>query len=462
MPEEIGYSTIVKNNIEVTIKEGAANAVKIGAGESFFSVFAIKALNATPAQVGLLSSLPPLLGYMSNILTPKALEKMKSRRRLILIGSFINAISFIPIFLSIFIKGYEFPFLLFAVTLYFLTEYFITPAWISLIGDIIPDQIKGVYFGERNKIINFVAFVSLILAGLLLQKVSDISLLYAFGIVFFIALVARLLSFYMYTKIYEPEYYFDESYKFGFIDFLKNLRRTNFGIFVIYTCVFTFSFRIAAPYFSVYMLNYLKFDYLKLTLIFAASTLTTITSMPAWGRYIDEFGNKRIMVLTGFCIPLIPLLWMLSNNFFYLFFVEMFSGFVWAGFNLSTFNFVFFSTSSEKRSLAYSYYHILIGISLFLGTMAGSLLIEKVHLFEIPIYNVFVASGVLRFLSSLVFLPKIKEPARKKEISYPKLFFAASFVEIWKSLQNITMIRRRRKKSFFERLVEELKELEKS
>jgi MFS family permease len=463
MPDEIGYSTIVKNNIEVTVKEGSINAVKVGAGESFFSAFAIKALNATPAQVGLLSSFPPLLGYISNIFTPKALEKIKSRRKLILLGAFVNAISFIPIFLSIFIKGYEFPFLLLAVTLYFVADLFIVPAWISLMGDIIPDQIKGIYFGERNKITNFVAFVSLILAGFLLQKVSGISLIYAFGIIFFIAMVARLLSAYMYTKVYEPEYYFDESYKFSFFGFLKNLKKTNFGIFVIYMCVFTFSFRIAAPYFSVYMFNYLGFDYLKFTLIAAASTLTTILSMPIWGKYIDEFGNKRIMALTGFCIPLIPLLWMVSNNFLYLFFVEMFSGFVWAGFNLATFNFVFFSTSPEKRPLAYSYYHILIGVSIFIGTMTGSLLIEKVHLFEIPIFNVFVASAILRFLSSLLFLPKIKEPVRKKEISYPKLLFAASLVEIWKSLHHINIIKlRQKKKSFFERLVEELRDLEKS
>ncbi len=460
MEEEVGYSTIVRKNIENSVKEGSFNAVKVGVGESYFSAFAIKALNATSTQIGILTSLPLLLGYISNIFTIKILEKLKSRKKLILVGAFINALCFIPIFLSIFIKGYEFLFLLLSITLYFVSDLIIVPAWVSLMGDIIPDQIKGIYFGNRNKINNFIAFVSLLAGGFILQTVSEIGLIFSFGIIFFIAMVAKFGSFFMYTKIYEPEYYFDESYKFSFFSFLKNLFKSNFGIFVIFMCLFTFSVRLASPYFSIYMFNYLHFNYLKFTLITAASTLTTILSMPVWGKYIDEFGNRKIMALTAFCIPLVPLLWMISNDFAYLFLVETFSGFVWAGFNLSTFNFIFYSTSSEKRSIAYSYYNILLGISIFLGTMLGSLLIEKINLFEIPIFNVFLISFIARFLVSFLFISKIKEPQKKKDISYSKLFFAASFVEIWKSLHNINIMKiKGKRKTFFERLLEELEDI---
>lgn len=460
MPEEIGYSTIVKKNVENSVREGSFNAVKVGIGESYFNAFAIKAINASPFQVGLLSSIPLLLGYLSNIFTVKAVEKLKSRKKLILICALINALCFIPIFLSFFIKGYEFIFLLLSVIIYFVSDLFLVPAWVSLMGDIIPDRIKSIYFGERNKINNFIAFTSLLIGGFILQSVSGLSLIYSFGIIFFIALVAKLASFYMYTKIYEPDYFFDESFKFSFIDFLKNIRKTNFGIFVIFMCFFTFSYRIASPYFSVYMFNYLGFDYLKFTLISASSALATILSMPVWGKYIDEYGNRKIMALTAFCIPLIPLLWMLSKDFMYLIIVELFSGFVWAGFNLSTFNFVFYSTSSEKRSIAYSYYNILLGVSIFLGTMTGGLLIEKIKLFNIPIFNVFIISTILRFLSAYFFVSKIKEPVKKKDISYSKLFLNASFVEIWKSLHSINIMKlKAKRKSFFERLIEELEDI---
>ncbi|MEM5799090.1 MAG: MFS transporter [Candidatus Aenigmatarchaeota archaeon] len=460
MSEEIGYSTIVKRNVENSVAEGSFNAIKVGIGESYINAFAIKAINATPFQIGFLTSIPLLLGYLSNIFTVKAVEKLRSRKKLILICILINALCFIPIFLSFFIKGYEFVFLLLAVTIYFVSDLFLLPAWISLIGDIIPDQIKNIYFGERNKINNFLAFASLIIGGFILEFFSGLSLIYSFGIIFSISMTARLASLFINTKIYEPEYFFDESFRFSFIDFLKNIIKTNFGIFVIFMCFFTFSFRIAAPYFSVYMFNYLGFDYLKFTLISASSALATILSMPVWGRYIYSYGNRKIMTLTAFFITLIPLLWMFSKNFIYLIIIELFSGFVWAGFNLSIFSFVFYSTSPEKRSIAYSYYNILLGISIFLGTMTGSLIIEKVKLFDIPIFNVFLISTIMRFLSVYLFISKIKEPLKKKDISYSKLFFSASFVEIWKSLHSINIIKlKAKRKSFFERLIEELENI---
>ncbi|MFH8080410.1 MAG: MFS transporter [Candidatus Aenigmatarchaeota archaeon] len=457
--KEFGYSDIVRRNIENTAREGNVNSIKVGIGESYFDAFAIRVINATPFQVGILSSIPQLFGHISNIFSHKAIERFRSRKKVILICVLINALCFIPIFLSAFIKGYEFIFLLASITLYFTSELFLLPAWVSLMGDIIPDQIKGIYFGERNKSMKLFAFVSMIIGGFILQVISGLSLLLSFGIIFFIALLARLISFYLFLKIYEPEYVFDESFKFGFIDFVKNLKKTNFGMFVIFMVTFTFSYRLAAPYFSVYMLNYLKFDYWKFTLINASSVLATIVSMPIWGKYIDEYGNKKIMTLTAFCIPLIPFLWMLSSNIIYLFLVELFSGFVWAGFNLSTFNFVFFSTSPEKRHIAQSYYNVLLGISMFMGSMTGGLLIEKVKLFEIPIFNVFAVSTAMRFLTAFLFLRKIEEPKEKKEISYSKLLFSASIVEVWKSLQSTFTFKKKRKKSFFERLAEELEEI---
>ncbi|MBU5689868.1 MAG: MFS transporter [Candidatus Aenigmatarchaeota archaeon] len=458
--EEIGYSQIVKKNVENSVKEGALHSVKLGAGESYINAFAIKVLNFTNTQIGLLTSLPLFLGYFSNIFTSKIIDKLNSRKKLIVIGAFINALCFIPIFLSFFIKGYEFPFMLASVTLYFVSDLIVTPAWISLMGDIIPDRIKPIFFGERNKINNLVAFCFMLISGIILHNVSGISQIYAFGIIFFIAFLAKLGSFFMHTKIYEPNYVSDEFEKFSIGDFIKKLKYTKFGIFVIYMCVFTFSFRIAAPFFSVYMFRDLNFTYWQFAIITTGNAIATIISMPWWGKYIDEYGNKKIMSLTGLLIPFIPFLWMLSENIVYLFIVEIFSGFVWAGFNLSTFNFVFYSTSSEKRARAYSYYNILIGFSIISGTMFGTWLLKFGYFFKSEIFIVFIVSSIARLITSLYFLPKIKEPP-KKEISTIKLFWQVSFVEARRSLHNISIFKRKpKKRSFFERLVEQVNEIE--
>lgn len=460
MAEDIGYSTIVKRNIQNSIKEGAADASKVGIGESYISAFAVKVLNANAIQIGLLSSLPLLLGYLSDLFSINVIDKVKERKKIVLGGMLINALSFIPIFLSFFVKGYEIPFLIFFVTIYFVSAIFIMPAWISIMGDIIHDRIKGRFFGERNKITTFVSFVALVVGGVLLQNISGISMIYAFGAIFFLAMISKLIGFYYFSKIYEPVYVSQEFSKFGFIDFLKHLRSTNFGIFVIYMFFFTIAYRVAAPFFVVYMFRDLNFSFMDFTLITASSVIATILSMPVWGKYVDQYGNKKIIAVTAFLIPLIPVLWMISENFVYLFIIELFSGFVWAGFNLATFNFVFDATSSEKRARAYSYYNVLVGIAIFIGSMIGSYLINFGTMFKSSIFLVFIISAILRFLVSATFIPLIKETKKVGTVSGIRLLWMASAGEIWRSLHRIGVKSNvKQKKSLLDKIADELAEI---
>jgi len=454
---EIGYSTIVEENIKNSIREGSADAVKVGFGESYLNAFAIKAMNATSFQIGLLSAIPMLLGYISNLFSIDIIDKIKDRKKIVKIGMIANALSLPLIFLCVFLQSYGIFLLILFTTLYFISALFTMPAWISLMGDIIPDKIKGKFFGIRNRITSFADFAAFILAGLILHKVSAINTIYAFGIIFLIAMVFKLICLFYFSKIYEPEYVVEEYTKFSFMDFIKNLKKTNFGMFVIFICIFTFSVRIAAPFFVVYMLRDLNLSFFEFTLINAASVITTVLSMPSWGKYADIFGNRKIMKITSMLIPLIPLLWMFSNSVIYLFIVELFSGFVWAGFNLAVFNFVFDATSAEKRARAYSYYNVLIGISVFMGSTLGGYLTTINVGFTNSIFFVFMISSILRFLTSILFLPKIKEPKKVKHISGIKLLWVASGAEIWKSLHHRIHVKTEKKrKSIFEKIIEEL------
>jgi hypothetical protein len=45
-----------------------------------------------------------------------------------------------------------------------------------------------------------------------------------------------------------------------------------------------------------------------------------------WGRLGDLFGNRIIPRLTGYSIPIMPALLMLSDDFYYLLLVHLISG----------------------------------------------------------------------------------------------------------------------------------------
>ena len=124
-------------------------------------------------------------------------------------------------------------------------------------------------------------------------------------------------------------------------------------------------------------------------------------------------------------MPAVPLLWVLSKDVWYLALVQVFSGLVWAGFDLSSFNFIFDTTSHEKRATCVAYYNVLNGAAVFIGAMLGSAILIYLptdHAILSSFYLVFLASFGLRYIFSFIFIPRLKEARQVQTISYKNLF----------------------------------------
>jgi hypothetical protein len=53
----------------------------------------------------------------------------------------------------------------------------------------------------------------------------------------------------------------------------------------------------------------------------AATAITVVAqflTLNMWGRISDAFGNRLVLVVTGWMIPVVPALWLLSGDFWYL------------------------------------------------------------------------------------------------------------------------------------------------
>jgi MFS family permease len=145
--------------------------------------------------------------------------------------------------------------------------------------------------------------------------------------------------------------------------------------------------------------------------------------MPVWGKATDQYGTRKVLSLSGFIMPAVPLLWIFSGNLYYLILIQVLSGFIWAGFELSALNFIFDTTTPQKRATAIAYYNVLNGICIFAGSMAGALLVKYNSLFWTKYFLVFIVSGVLRYIASFIFVPRLKEVRIVESIPYAELFF---------------------------------------
>jgi len=410
----------------------------VGFGENFISPFAIF-LKATASQLALLSSLPKLFGSLSQLLTPKLLEIFKSRKWIVSIGALLQALVWIPIIFVFYLNGLAVPYLIFFVVIYWIFGMFINPAWNSWMGDLVDSEYGGRYFGFRNKVVGIATLASLLVAGIIVnsfQKNPAITFT-GFAIIFSVALIARFISFIYLTREHEPKYEIFEGAKFSFFEFLKQMHFRNYGLFVIYLSVMNFSVNLAAPFFSLYMLDGLNFSYFTFTIVTASSMFAKVMFMPFWGKLTDKHGSKKILAFSGYLMPMTPLLWLFSSNVYYLILIQLYSGMVWSGFELAASSFIFDSTTAPKRTRCIAYYNVINGVMILFGTLIGAFLVNH-PLFFSPFIFVFFVSGILRYITSFVMVPKIKEVRTVSDVSYGHLFFKVLSVVPTESINIIT------------------------
>src|SRR3989344_356317 len=400
---------VVKKSLRYSIIDGSFYSLMTGVGHSLIIPFAL-AMKATNLQIGFLSSFPDLIAPLSQFATIKAM-KHNQRKSLILKAALFQAFMWIPILLIPFIILSQGPLVLVLIfSLLALFGSFIGPAWASWIGDLVPEEKRSSFFGTRNKIIGLVALISTLLAGFFLDKFKAINKIFlGFAILFFIAFVARLISISYIKKMYEPKFKLEEKYQFTFWQFIKKAPFNNFGRFTIYFTLINFTANIASPFFTVYMLKSLNFSYAQYTIAGFVSAISGLLIMSQIGKIGDKYGNISIIKISGFLIPFVPLLWLLTKNFYLILLIQVFSGIAWAAFNLSSSNFYFDSTSPQRRAACLTYLNVLTGIGVFLGGILGGYLSTTIKLNFDSILVLFIISGILRLATSLIFIPMLKE-----------------------------------------------------
>lgn len=413
----------VKKTLRYSVYDGAAFAVMDGVTASFITPFAV-ALNASLHMIAALTYLPQLFGAFFQLSAARLVEIVKDRKRILVISSVIHAFLWLPLLLIPYVTPNQKYLLVIYVAFQTIIAQLMNPVSNSLLGDIVPTYERGRFFGLRNKVVGAVSFIAALFAGLTLNYLSPKNPFIGFTILFGIAFIARLSTAFFKSKIHNPAPDLAHEEKFSLIDFVRRMDKTNYGHFVIYLSLFKFAVNIASPFFAVYMLKDLQFTYLQFTIIIAAEMITSFITMGLWGKLIDERGTKAALYISGILTPLIPFFWLFSRNFYYLCFVEMFSGIAWAGFNLSSSNFIFDAVKPENRVRCIAYFKFFEGIAVFAGALIGGFLISNIPswIFVSSIPLVFLISGILRLFVSLLLLPRLKE-ARLIELGIGHSFF---------------------------------------
>jgi MFS family permease len=249
-------------------------------------------------------------------------------------------------------------------------------------------------------------------------------------------MLARLYSLYHLSRMHEPAPGAATLAPVLTRDLLARVRRSQFARFSVFIAFMNLAVFMAAPFFTVYMLRDLGFSYLEYTASTAMSVLTQFLALTKWGRISDAFGNRVILATTGVMLPVLPALWLVSTNFWYILAIQMFGGLVWAGFALSAGNFLYDAVVPPRRAQYGAIHSVLASVGVFVGALAGGLLApclpRSTELFGLSIdwasnlYWVFLLSALARGLVALLFIPHLKEVRAVPRFPFPSLIFRVS------------------------------------
>lgn len=413
---------LIKKSLRYSYKDGIFAAIMVGFSEQFLIPYCL-ALDGTARYVAILATLPGFIGSLCQLLSSDAIERLGSRKKIINIFVLLHAFMWIPVIIIPYVFSKNLFLLVIFVTLYVSLNTFSLPAWSSLVSEYIPAGARGRYFGWRNRTLGLIIVVSSFFAGFILWIFRDDKML-GFTIIFGIAFLSRLISWYFLTKMYEPPYRHVPEARFSFLDFIKRTKESNFAKFVLIVGLMNLCVNIAGPFFAVYMLRDLGFSYISYTIVMISATLISLVMMDRWGRHADIVGNVRILKICALFLPFIPILWLFSHNLVYLVSIQIFSGFFWAGFNISASNFIYDAVTPQKRSRCIAYFNVINGTSIFLGAILGGYLVYRLP----PVNNyrllaLFLLSGLLRFIPAIGSFV-IKEVRAVKRIKKKELFYS--------------------------------------
>ena len=421
--------TLKEKSRNYSIKDGIFATIKDSVSGNFISPFAI-AINSSNSMIAMLSSIPGLLGPISQWQSSELIEN-HTRKKIISTAVLFEIICWIPLITIAVLYYFNIiqsflPLLLLAFySLYIICANAGAPAWFSWIGDLIDDKHRGRWFAKRTFILSIVSLISSIVAALILDYLKKTEfIIFGFAVLFLIAMISRSISRYYIKKQYEPKIVIEKESYFSFYNFIKKAPFNNFGRFAIFRSLLNGATAIASPFFTIYMLRDLHFSYITWIVVISSATFFQLILIKYWGKFSDKYGNYEVLKITIIFIIICPIAWIISKSPIYLIFIpQLLSGIGWGGFNLACSNYIFDCVTPQKRSLAYSYSELLNGIGIFCGSAIGAFLIENIHTSLInPILIIFVISGIARLIVGITMIPTIREVKVKKKFRTIKEF----------------------------------------
>ncbi len=290
-------------------------------------------------------------------------------------------------------------------------------SWTSWVQEWVPDRLRGKYFGRRNRLLQIATVFFLIGAGEALTRLEDVSPVLGFQVIIAVAVVLRALSVLAQYRILSTSRH---RLSEGGVDIRGQLRLIAANRPLLWLFGFGAAFGLLAnffgPFFSVFMYDGLGMSVADVSTLVVISSVTSAIAMPAWGRFLDRYGNRSTMTFALIAWMAPGFFWavLTPSNTWILKLLFASGGIFSAGFVLGQFNLLLKLVPAEAKTAAISLNVAFTSIAAAIAPIVGGLLLD--HAWEagfekLPVYHTMaIVHHLIVPLAALVLL-RIAEPA---------------------------------------------------
>ena len=289
-----GLTNIIRENLAFQVMATLTGGV-------FLVAFANE-LHASNFVIGLLAAVGPL-AQLIQIPAIYLVERIQNRRLIVVSATLVARLMWLLIALIPFlVPGKTGLFVLLGgMALYSGFAAISNCSWSSWMRDLVPQDRMGAFFSRRMVLAAVLGMGLGLIAGFYIDQWKRLfpgAPLLGYSIMFFVGGLAGLLGVYLFTaRIPEPRMVASGGKMTHLL--AMPFRERNFRNLIIFEGSWNFAVNLAAPFFTVYMLQWLGFDLTSIVILSTISQITNILVLRTWGRLVDRFSNKSVLSVSA-------------------------------------------------------------------------------------------------------------------------------------------------------------------
>ena len=282
----------------------------------FMVAYALQ-FGASNLLIGVLAAVPSLAQF-AQIPGVYLVERFRRRKLITILGTALNRPALLMIAAAALLPWPELS-LTVIIAAYFM-RYSLggmaATAWNSWMRDLVPQEILGRFFANR------LTWMAAIATGVSLAAAAFVDYfgrqwpdqaVYGLSILFVAAFLSGCACVYCMTRVPEPAMEPSVGVSFFREVLPRPFRDSNFRKLLYFLGSWNFAVNLAAPFFTVYLLERLRYDLTIVVMLTVLSQISNIITLKTWGRITDRFTNKSVLSVAAPLLLVCIFAWTLTT-----------------------------------------------------------------------------------------------------------------------------------------------------